>query len=150
MQKIKEFPNSLIAITFNELRVLVDGDPELKKMMDGSLFDDNCLGTELPSFPKAPGVYLATVEFWFEQGYYDGYKAPGESDYDFILSNVRKVAVVADVLQTELDALRARVAGIRTILFDPYTLSDANGNYIVTADEMQKLRELLLPEREVR
>lgn len=94
MDKVTEFPNTVIAVTPSDLVVLVDGSPELVKLMDGAIFDDNSFPETLKRFPHEPGVYLVTIEYWFEQGYFEGYKADGESDLDFAPADIRKIDVI--------------------------------------------------------
>lgn len=93
MDKVKEWHNVIVAVTPNSrLRVLVVGDPELVKFMDGDLFDDNC--SDMSSFPKEPGVYQGTIEYHFQQGYYEGYKADGESEWNYVFVNPVNVTPV--------------------------------------------------------
>lgn len=94
MEKTNEWHNVVVAVTPNSgLRVLVCGDPELCKWMDGDLFDDNSLMVSLKTFPDEPGVYIGTIEYWFQQGYSDGYPADGESDFDYRFVNWELVAI---------------------------------------------------------
>lgn len=92
MEKLHEFPNTIIGVTPNTaLQVILVGDQQLLKLMDGDLFEDNCAGNDRESFPKKPGIYRATVEYYFQQGYSDGYIADGESDWDFVLKDVVEI-----------------------------------------------------------
>lgn len=89
MKKEREFPNTIIGVSVGGWPFLIEGDPDLIKSMDGSNFEDN---TQSPDkYPKGPGVYICTIEFWFEQGYFEGYKADGESEWDFIPVDVREI-----------------------------------------------------------
>lgn len=38
---------------------------------------------EFEGLPTEPGVYRCTVEFWYSQGYFEGYPADSESDWWF-------------------------------------------------------------------
>ena len=95
MKKTAEFPNTIIGVTADGSRVLLMGDQELAKYFDGHLFEDNCVSDKLPTFPTEPGVYRATVEYYFEQGYCDGSKADGESEWDYRLRDVVRVEMEA-------------------------------------------------------
>lgn len=73
MEKVEKYDNVLFAVTPNHrLTVLISGPPELVDKMTGDLFDDNSLPETLNRFPQEPGVYRATIEYWFEQGYFEG------------------------------------------------------------------------------
>lgn len=62
---------------------------ELDEWMDGHCIADVlCEGC-----PQEAGIYVCTIERHFEQGYSEGYKADGESDYWIVLTDVRKVDV---------------------------------------------------------
>ena len=63
-------------------------DDELGHLMDGLLFEDNSTWETMLLFPKEPGVYSMTIEYQFEQGYWDGYPNDGQSTWDFIPSNM--------------------------------------------------------------
>jgi hypothetical protein len=89
MEKVKEWPNTIVAVTPGGLHLLVGGDPELIKYMDGDMFEDN--SPDLETFPTEPGVYVGTVEYWFQQGYFEGYPADGESDIEYAFSDYRKI-----------------------------------------------------------
>jgi hypothetical protein len=39
------------------------------------------------SIPLEPGVYHCLVDFYFEQGYFEGYKADGESNWEFVVKS---------------------------------------------------------------
>lgn len=69
----------------NDMKILLNDG-----WMDGLCLDDNCPRATLP---KEPGFYMATLEFWYEAGYFEGYPAPGESSVEIILKNVRKLDV---------------------------------------------------------
>ena len=54
---------------------------------DGPFLDSG----EWEGLPTAPGVYCCRAEFWFSEGWCDGYPAPGESSWGFNV--VESVAV---------------------------------------------------------
>ena len=72
--------------------------------MDGNAFlvgaseavrnaNDDCSHMDLTSWddlPTAPGFYRATAKFWFQEGYFEGYPAPGESSYGWALQDCTK------------------------------------------------------------
>jgi hypothetical protein len=89
MKKILEFPNCVIATTADKFTSLLAPNPALQQWMDGVCFEDH----RAENTPQSPGVYRATVEVWFEQGYCDGYQADGESDWELRLTNVQPVAI---------------------------------------------------------
>lgn len=90
MRKERVFLNCKIAKTKGGITALVDGPQELVDLMDGDFFEDNCMSESEKLLPHAPGFYIADVEFWFEQGFFEGYPSPGESDIDFRVSNIRQ------------------------------------------------------------
>lgn len=119
MHKTHEFDNCLIAIFYDSsMPHLVDGPDELKELMNGSNFADNCIiehgkgdkDDVYPTFPTEPGVYLATVEHWFEQGYSEGYRSDGESETTFQVSNAR--LVINAVMASEFKAEQQPVVGV--------------------------------------
>lgn len=89
MRKILEFPNCIVAVTADKFAYLVAPNPPLQKWMDGVCFEDH----RAYGAPAAPGVYRATVEVWFEQGYSEGYPADGESDWELKLTNVERISI---------------------------------------------------------
>ncbi len=95
MEKVAEYSNTLIAVTaINHMQMLVEGDPELLKLMDGDFFEDNNPADDMETFPKEPGIYRATVEYYFQRGTYEGWDAPGESEWAFRLKDVVKVVSI--------------------------------------------------------
>ena len=76
--------------TFEAIIAVADGaslilaaPKEAVDMFDGPYPDDN----SFEGVPETTGLYLCTVEFHFEQGYADGYKADGESDWKHVVTN---------------------------------------------------------------
>jgi len=68
-------------------------DGETKKSLDGDYivdedWDNDWKGTEL--FTES-GIFLCEIEHWFEQGYFEGYKEDGESEWWFAIKSVRKL-----------------------------------------------------------
>src|SRR3990172_568489 len=84
----------------NDLAYLVEGDEELLKGMDGPVLEDNLFR----SVPEKPGIYLCRVEFFFQQGYCDGYQADGESEWYYeIISAVPQKALSIEARLKELE-----------------------------------------------
>ena len=99
MEKTNEWHNVVVAVSAtSKLHFLIHGDPELIKFMDGDLFEDNCGYGRLNGFPNEPGVYIGTMEYHFQQGYSDGYKADGESEWDFVFTNWKLLGEGSDQL----------------------------------------------------
>ena len=69
-----------------ETPVILDSPDEIIKFFDGFYTADN----SFKGVPKEPGVYHCTVSFYFEQGYFEGYKADGESSWEFVVTRAEK------------------------------------------------------------
>ena len=69
--------------------VSADGDAFLVIASEAVInANEECAGMEKAGWgglPTAPGFYKARAEFWFQQGYYEGYPAPRESSWGFSL-----------------------------------------------------------------
>ena len=79
---------------------LVEAHPEISKGMDGIFLSDN----HFKNVPTEPAIYVCRVEFFFMQGYFEGYRADGESDWYYeIRSAVRQEepAVLARLKELE-------------------------------------------------
>lgn len=88
------FHNVIIAVSCTGLAVLVSSPcKEVEGFMDGCLFTDNCKWYTMLSFPKEPGVYSMTIKYHFDQGYYEGYPNDGESTWDFIPSDIKRLVL---------------------------------------------------------
>lgn len=80
-------------ITFAVLKggksaVLVTYPDKMSDSLDGPFLEDNSIG----KYPPEPGHYQAKAVFWFNQGYYDGYPADGESDWGYTLTEIRRLS----------------------------------------------------------
>lgn len=64
--------------------------------MDGTFCDDN----SFIGVPEKKGIYLCDIDFYFEQGYCDGFKADGESDWEYKIVNVESLINLPDVSNT--------------------------------------------------
>lgn len=92
MRKLLEYHNCLVAVLAKDhLAYLVDGPEDLKIHLDGSCLQDNMSKYRCLLLPTHPGIYLMTIEYWYEDGFMDGYPAPGEREIDFSVSNIRRV-----------------------------------------------------------
>ena len=89
MKKIEEYGNCVIATMADGFTYLVAPNAGLQEWMDGVCFEDY----RAANTPSIPGVYRATIEVWFEQGYSEGYLADGESDWEFKLTSVEPIAI---------------------------------------------------------
>ena len=61
--------------------------------MDGSSCDDN----GFKDVPSEPGIYICDVDFYFEQGYCDGYEADGESEWEYHVVKAKPLTMIPDV-----------------------------------------------------
>jgi len=61
---------------------ILDAPDEIISIFDGFFTEDN----SFKGVPKEPGIYHCTVDFYFEQGYFEGHEADGESDWEFIIT----------------------------------------------------------------
>lgn len=91
MQKINEIKNCIIAtaIGYKDQCYVIDIPSEYTHIITDGYFGEDDITTI--NIPNIPGVYRCDIEFWFEQGYSDGFKADGESDFEYRLVNIKKV-----------------------------------------------------------
>jgi formate dehydrogenase assembly factor FdhD len=94
MEKIATHKDCPLAVIMEGYAVLIQCPAELEELLVGFALTDECLEAGQKSIPTKAGIYIVDVEVWFEQGYYEGHKSDGESDWDFILKNVREAEVV--------------------------------------------------------
>ena len=47
-------------------------------------------------FPEKAGIYRCTVDFWYEQGYFEGYACDSESDWGISVRDVKRIEVPED------------------------------------------------------
>ena len=88
--KMIEYDNVIIAVTAFGEPVLVDAPQEMVSMFDGPFFEDNAISS-IKKYPTIPGVYRCKIRYEFYQGYFEGWKADGESDWDFAPLEVVKL-----------------------------------------------------------
>lgn len=87
MNKIAEYPGCLIAKTDWGVVELIAAPEEVRNQMEGSCLDDNCHRYGVPNLEV--GVYVATIELWFSQGYSEGFKDDRESETDLQITDCR-------------------------------------------------------------
>lgn len=70
---------------------LVDGPQALLEasppMLGSGCFEDD----NWNNVPKAPGLYRAIVLYEFHEGYSEGYRAPGEDDWEFTIQEAVRI-----------------------------------------------------------
>ncbi len=111
MKKEAEFPDTIFAVAAGGSPILVIGHPDLKNIMDGPWFEEN--SQSIDDFPTKPGVYRCTIEYYFQMGYYEGYPAPGESDWDLKPVDIQEIVIEtqpADDANLEADEQAAEAA----------------------------------------
>lgn len=84
MKRVAEF--DCIIATSKDMSQVIYAPDEAFVGMDGCVCEDNCFR----SIPSEPGIYLCHVDFYFEQGYFDGYEADGESDWEYRITKVEQ------------------------------------------------------------
>lgn len=90
MQKVDTFEDVIIGVSINGSVFLIEAPDEMKEIFDGAMIEDNV--QSLDKYPVEPGVYRCIVEYWFERGTYDGWDAPGESEWDFVPVVIRRIS----------------------------------------------------------
>lgn len=97
--KVGEHPDMLVAVIDPEgdYGFVVNPDAELRDWIDGHCLADV---SQCDNFPQEQGFYVCTIERHFEQGWSEGYRADGESDYWLVLSDIRRVDVTPYLTQT--------------------------------------------------
>ena len=79
----------MIIAVAGEQGLIIDVPKEIADIFDGIYCDDN----SFKDVPKETGVYICNVEFYFHQGYFEGYKANGESDWEFKVISHKKIEI---------------------------------------------------------
>ena len=69
-----------------EMPVILDAPDKIIEFFDGFYTEDN----SFKGVPEEPGIYHCTVSLYFEQGYFEGYKADGESSWEFVVTRAEK------------------------------------------------------------
>lgn len=78
------------AVGFDGTAIAVSFPEKHKQGMDGPFLEDN----NFKGLPEnlEPGFYKGLMDFDFYQGYCDGYRADGESDWTFTVTKYEKVS----------------------------------------------------------
>lgn len=118
MEKTLEWVDQTIAIAVNQqgerLVMVIHPDPSLLENMGGHpVFDGSETDSKNVIQHLQPGIYSATIEFWFQQGYSDGYKADGESEWEFAFVDVKPYRLVGlyPLREKHLTAAGAKTVG---------------------------------------
>jgi hypothetical protein len=93
MRKVARF-QAIIAV--GDVSQVIVAPKDAMVGMDGTFCEDN----SFKNVPTEKGIYLCWIEFYFEQGYSDGYKADGESDWEYYVVAVKSLADLPDVSQS--------------------------------------------------
>lgn len=78
--------------------------------MDGTFCEDN----SFRNIPPECGIYLCDIDFYFEQGYFEGYKADGESDWEYHIVKAKSLITFPDVSKS-WEVLRETKADFQTV-----------------------------------
>jgi hypothetical protein len=92
MHKVASF-QAIIAVGNSSQAQVIAAPKDAMVGMDGSFCDDNGFN----DVPPEPGIYLCDVDFYFEQGYCDGYRADGESDWEYHVTKAKPLVMIPDV-----------------------------------------------------
>lgn len=94
MRKVARF-QAIIAV--GDVAQVIVAPKDAMVGMDGTFCEDN----GFKNVPTTKGVYLCEIDFYFEQGYSDGYKADGESDWEYRIVKAESLIVcLPDVSQS--------------------------------------------------
>jgi len=94
------YPCKILVSAQKGFAYLVEAPKEVTEGVDGLLLEDN----DFRNIPEKPGVYLCRVEFFFQQGYSEGYQADGESEWHYeIISAVPQEALAIEARLKELE-----------------------------------------------
>lgn len=96
MKRERKFENTIIAVAADGIPFVVKGEDDLIKYLDGCWIEDNT--QSLDKYPSKPGVYRCTIEFWFEKGTFEGWDAPGESEWDFIPVEIEEIPLTKQLV----------------------------------------------------
>jgi hypothetical protein len=93
MRKVARF-QAIIAV--GDVAQVIVAPKDAMVFMDGTFCEDN----SFKNVPTEKGIYLCWIEFYFEQGYSDGYKADGESDWEYYVVAIQPLVALPDVSQS--------------------------------------------------
>lgn len=94
MKKIQDL-KVVICVGLDGEGIIIKYPEEFQHHLDGSFCDDNLF----VDVPKESGVYECDVEYWFSQGFSEGFPAAGESDWEF---KVVKSKPLVDLTKLEI------------------------------------------------
>lgn len=90
MHKVARF-QAIIAV--GDVAQVISAPKDALVGMDGDFCEDN----GFKNVPTEKGLYHCWIEFWFEQGYFEGYKADGESDWEYKIIGIQPLVSLPDV-----------------------------------------------------
>lgn len=90
MEKVARF-QAIIAV--GDVAQVIVAPKDAMVGMDGTFCEDN----SFKNVPTEEGIYLCWIEFYFEQGYSEGYKADGESDWEYYVVAIQPLVILPDV-----------------------------------------------------
>lgn len=94
MNLARTFDNVILGVSIFGGAFVINGSEELAKILDGPMIEDNT--QSLDKYPTKPGIYRCSMEYWFEQGYNEGWIAHGESEWDLIPVKVERISLVKE------------------------------------------------------
>lgn len=85
----------IIAIDLSGLVVLVGGDRvwELQNLLGPGECLADYIEYSRTGFPEKPGIYRCTIEYYFHQGYLDGYMCDSECDWGVVGRDVEEITI---------------------------------------------------------
>jgi hypothetical protein len=89
MVNIQEFQQRVIGVTSDRTAVLLDGSPSRYRVMDSPVLGDHCQPEGFDSMPNSPGLYAATIEYWWHPDLSSGMPAHG----DFFAKDMKRVSI---------------------------------------------------------
>jgi len=90
MRKVARF-QAIIAV--GDVAQVIVAPKDAMVGMDGTFCEDN----SFKNVPTEKGIYLCWIDFYFEQGYFEGYKADGESDWEYKVVKAEPLTQLPDV-----------------------------------------------------
>lgn len=77
----------LTILVTNKNSFIADYPDEIEEWIDGCFCEDNCID----NVPTEKGIYECKAEYWFKQGFCDGYPASGESESGLNIVDSKKL-----------------------------------------------------------
>lgn len=89
------FEGIIVAVDINGHPTLVGGDGVWK--LQNYLGPDEGLAEYIEydnhGFPEDAGIYRCTIEYYFNQGYFEGYSCDSESDWGVVCHEAEKITI---------------------------------------------------------